>query len=87
MWLVIVLGWVGVSGLIALPLVVGAKEGNIDNVWITREVLWTFPIVQDLKACLRTATLRLVPHGQTGRLGPNALQPVGVDLEAESENA
>ena len=80
-------GQSGESGRIALPLVVGAKEGNIGNVWITRVDLWTFPIVQDLKACLRTATLRIVLHGQIGRLGPNALQPVGVDLEAESENA
>ena len=80
-------GQSGESGLIALPLVVGAKEGNIDNVWITRVDLWTFLIVQDLKACLRTATLRLVLHGQIGRLGPNALQPVGGDLEAELENA
>ena len=76
-------GQSGESGRIALPLVVGAKEGNTGNVWITRVDLWIFLIVQDQKVCLKTATPKNVPRGQIGRLGPNVLQPVGVGLEAE----
>ena len=77
----------GVSGQTALPLVVGARGGNTGSVWITRVDWWTFQIVQDLKACPRTATLRIVLPGQIGRFGPNVLQLAEVDLEAELESA
>lgn len=78
-------GLSGELGLNALKLVEEASEGNIGNVWITKEVWLSLQTVQGQIITPKPAILKTVHSGRTGPSGPSVQLRVegaqGVALE------